>query len=249
MSFSLEYGTGSIAGELGLETIVFDGFEVKTVEIGVVTMEFGEVFEKIPFAGIIGISPNEVPTSFLQQVYSQLNFTVLSIHLSENTSDLGFISFSNFSSVEMTKSSSDLYWQIDLSKFFIGTNDLCELSSCKAVIDTGTSVISLPGNVFNVIRRKIHVLTDCSNADKLPNMLININNQEYQIPSYEYIAYNQGTCSLALMKLDIPEPIGPFYILGLTFLRKVTLSLDFVKNNIGIAENSRIFIKNKLVKL
>lgn len=247
-SFEIEYGTGGIRGDLCTDTLKFDGFEVKNVEIGLVDLEIGQVFEKIPFAGIIGISPHIYPSSFLYEIYSQLNISTLLISLSENSYDLGFISFTETIGKNMEKSQSLDYWEIPLSEFYIGDFDLCK-ESCNAVIDTGTSVISLPSPVHFALRKSYNLQKNCENAENFPNMQIGIQKKTYEIPAFEFIAFDQGECSLALMKLDIPEPVGPFFILGGTFLRQVFLYLDIVNLEVGIVGKTGVFVKNKLIKI
>ena len=248
ISFELEYGSGSIRGQLATETLVLDNLVLHDIEIGLVTLEIGQVFDKIPFAGIIGLSPNKHPSSFLQQLISQLHISIISISLSQDPYTLGYISFGTAGAPTMQKSISNDYWEIELSEFYIGEYDLCDYT-CNAVIDTGTSVIALPSPIHRKLRKEYHLQEDCGNADTFPSMSIGIASKVYEISSYEFIAYDQGQCSLTFMKLDVPEPVGPFFILGATFLRQVLLYLNIVNNEVGVVAKSGVFVKNKLIKI
>ena len=249
-SFEIEYASGRIQGELGLEIIYIDQYHIENIEIGLVITEIGQVFELLPFSGIIGISPSKYPTSFLYQLAKQTNVTVISISLSDDLSHLGYISFLNTLPRNINKTLSTDYWEIELVKFFIGDYDICkEFLPCKAVIDTGTSVISLPSYSFIQIQKKYKVKSNCDNANALPNIEIGIGKNTFLIPWHEYIAYDQGSCSLAFMKLDVPQPIGPFFILGGTFLRKVILYLDIINMEIGVLPKPEVFLKNKLINI
>jgi Eukaryotic aspartyl protease len=251
-SFEIQYGSGRIRGELAKETIIIDKYNLKDIEIGLVLLEIGEVFEKIPFTGIVGISPNSNQFSFVQQLYNQFNVTTISISLSETLDEPGYIGFEVFSPALMHKSLSLNYWEIELTDFRIGDYDFCKSINtviCKGVIDTGTSVLSVPSNIYYQFIRLYHITNDCNNARYIPSMSIGIWNKVYEIESLEYITYDSGICSLALMKLDVPEPVGPFFVLGGTFLRKTVLYLNTIDNEIGLIAKPGIFIKNKIIKL
>jgi hypothetical protein len=51
-----------------------------------------------------------------------------------------------------------------------------------------------------------------------------------------------------MMSIDVPEPVGPVFILGGTFLREVVLFLNFQAKTIGLVPKPGVFVKNKLIK-
>jgi cathepsin D len=183
MSFEIEYGSGGIKGELALETIEFDGLTLKNVEIGLVHTLIGPVFDKMPFIGIIGISPSLAQSHILSVIYKTYGLSVIKIGLSQTQTQPGFIYFINESPTTMQLSASETYWQLPVSHFNIGKVDLCSLvKKCKAVIDTGTSVISFPSAGYWKILNEIKLNANCSNAFELPDMEVGILDKIFQIP-------------------------------------------------------------------
>lgn len=250
MSFELEYGSGRIRGQLGKETLTIDKYTVKNVLMGIVTTEIGYVFDRLPFAGIIALGPKQDPSDFLSSIITQHNVSIASLSLSSNPQEKGTLYFTTLSPVKMIKITSEYYWEIPLEKLTLGEVDLCDGSLfCQGVFDTGTSIISFPSEVFKKILNKHRLKHNCENAFEYPSLIIKAIDKEFEINPQEFIAYEDGICELAFMHLDVPEPFGPFFVLGGTFLRQVTLFLDFLHNEVGLMKKPGVFVKNKLIKI
>ena len=66
---------------------------------------------------------------------------------------------------------SDAYWQIKLDKILVGGLDilLCK-DGCKAIIDTGSSLISGPSKDIEKLQNILAIDPRCKNADNLPQI-------------------------------------------------------------------------------
>ena len=52
----------------------------------------------------------------------------------------------------------------------------------------------------------------------------------------DLIVHRQGTlCIFGLAVLDVPPPVGPLWILGVTFMRKYYVQFDWGQQRLGTA--------------
>lgn len=61
--------------------------------------------------------------------------------------------------------------------------------------------------------------------------------EKYPLSGKDYILNLQGTCVSAFTGLDIPEPLGPIYIIGDVFLRRYFTVYDLGRDAVGFAES------------
>jgi len=122
----------------------------------------------------------------------------------------------------------------------------CTGGGCMALLDSGTSLLAVPGSVISWLSREINRLdTDCSNIDELPDLVFTLGEQRFSLPPDAYVAEVKGTvpkylqsfvrmtelkaetsstrkkeCQLLLMESYAEGQHGPFWILGMPFFRK-----------------------------
>jgi cathepsin D len=65
------------------------------------------------------------------------------------------------------------YWMIELDEVRIGgkTLDVCGSTGCKAVVDSGTSLITFPTDKIDVVIDAITVENDCSGLEEAEDMM------------------------------------------------------------------------------
>mmetsp|Transcript_112353 Transcript_112353/g.194859 ORF Transcript_112353/g.194859 Transcript_112353/m.194859 type:complete len:433 (+) Transcript_112353:117-1415(+) len=130
------------------------------------------------------------------------------------------------------------YWQFEMQDLMIGENSLqlCgTASSCKAALDTGTSLLAGPPRLVRELARRLRAAPDCSNSDELPELGFKVGGQVLRLSPKEYLDRSDGVCMLNLMPLDIPAPHGPLFILGDPFLRKYYTVYDRERLRVGFA--------------
>merc|ERR1719487_1428838 len=72
-----------------------------------------------------------------------------------------------------------------------GTVVGCEKKACYTVVDTGTSLLSLPGDVISHIRKILEDLGpefDCSQINKLPELEFDLGGHTFSLPPEAYVA-------------------------------------------------------------
>jgi len=136
---------------------------------------------------------------------------------------------------------SQSYWTIDLDDVVVGNSHPggCNgwFSYCKAIVDTGTSLIVAPTSAFNELSAAIgNVASDCSNIGSLPivNFTFNKLSLTLSLPPSVYVLKDDqsGQCQLGISGMD-----GlPLWILGDTFIRQYFTIFDRGQNRVGFAK-------------
>mmetsp|Transcript_57013 Transcript_57013/g.112341 ORF Transcript_57013/g.112341 Transcript_57013/m.112341 type:complete len:125 (+) Transcript_57013:3-377(+) len=77
------------------------------------------------------------------------------------------------------------------------------------------------------------VKADCSNYEQLPNLGFQIGGHVLNLEPRDYIDRLPGRCRVAFMKLDLPPPRGPLFVLGIPFLQKFYTVYDVERKRVG----------------
>lgn len=131
------------------------------------------------------------------------------------------------------------------ASFFPGhTGPFACQEGCVALLDSGTSLLAVPGNVITWLSRELSRLSpDCSNIESLPDLVITLGEHRFTLPPDAYVAEVKGSvpkylqnfvrmttvkanttargeCQLLLMESFAESQHGPFWILGMPFFRR-----------------------------
>ena len=255
-SFAIRYGSGSLEGYVSQDTVQIGDLKIKDQLFAEATSEPGLAFAFGRFDGILGlgydtISVNGIPPPFYNMIdQGLLDEKVFAFYLS--STDKGDESEAIFGGVnkdhytgEMTKIPlrRKAYWEVDLDAIAFG-DQLAEIDSTGAILDTGTSLIALPSTLAELLNKEIgakksyngQYTVDCSKRDSLPDLTFTLTGHNFTIDAFDYILEVQGSCISAFMGFDIPEPAGPLAILGDAFLRKWYSVYDLENNAVGLAK-------------
>lgn len=247
-SFEIQYGSGSIRGELALDSILIDDILLTEVEIGIVTEEFGFTFKKIPINGLIALAPGQSSESFIGRL-KEKDLKIIEINLAMNDLETGFIKFHSEYNIEKKKTIMKDKWMVGMEIIRFGNLDFCYLmGSCRAVIDTGSSLFIVPRFVYREVVKKFRINADCSNFFIVPELEIGFDGIYFEVQSDDMVLVDESFCTLAFMALDLYDGIGEFMVLGGTFIRNNIVILDIFEESIAIRSKHLIFPQNKLIK-
>lgn len=276
VEMSVRFGTGSIVGHLGMDTFTVGPLKIKNQVFGLIEEEDGAVFSTTQFDGILGLSFPE-----LSPMYTELkgnkdlpNYEpVFDSIINQNLLKEEQFSFSygvKHSSIifgepdkhlfkgELTwiPVSKKLYWEMDLDDIIIGERSIGDCNPCKAVVDTGTSLLTGPttsiSEILDILHRKPHPnesverFEDCGSLDleSLPTISYVLGGNTFTVePKYymeaetakSFHGESHTLCRPGFMALDVPPDRGPLYILGDIFLRKYYVTFDRDTQRIGFA--------------
>lgn len=252
--FSITYGSGSVAGYISQDTLQLGDLEIKKQLFGEATSEPGLAFAFGKFDGILGLGFPRIAVNGIsppiQNAYEQglLDEPVFAFYLGDDKSDSEAV----FGGIDENHYTGDMvklplrrkaYWEIALDSITLG-EQTAEMDKTGAIVDTGTSLITFPSTMAELINAEIgakkgyngQYSIDCSKRDSLPDLTFTLTGYNFTISAFDYILEVQGSCISAIASLDVPEPAGPLVILGDAFLRRYYSVYDFGNDVVGLAK-------------
>ena len=253
--FQIHYGSGSMEGFVSRDTLRIGDLDVKDQDFAEAIKEPGLAFAFGKFDGILGlaydtISVNKiVPPFYRMKEQNLLDQNQFGFYLGSSESEGGEATFGG---VDPSRFEGPIvyapvrrrgYWEVALNKIGFGNEELV-LTRTGAAIDTGTSLIAMPTDVAEILNKEIgakrswtgQYSVDCSKVPSLPALTFYLDNKPYTLEGRDYIFNVQGTCISPFMGMDLPEPVGPLWIVGDVFLRKFYTVYDLDKDAVGFAK-------------
>ncbi|XP_030077405.1 gastricsin isoform X2 [Microcaecilia unicolor] len=274
--FSIAYGTGSLTGILGYDTVTIENTSIAQQEFGLSVTEPGYSFVFASFDGILGLAYPSISvdnaTTVLEGMIQEnlLKEPIFSVYLNgpdsgcsgsgddasgfssqEESQDGGEIIFGGIDptlytgDICWTEVTEEAYWQIGIEEFSINgqATGWCS-SGCQGIVDTGTSLLTVPEQYIQNLLSYIGAqnnesgegLVNCSEMQSMPTISFTINGTALPLTPSAYILQNNGTCSIGISSTYVPSQNGqPLWILGDVFLREYYTIFDCGNNQIGFA--------------
>ncbi|XP_025061598.1 gastricsin [Alligator sinensis] len=258
-SFSLQYGTGSLTGIFGYDTVTIQNVAISDQEFGLSETEPGTNFVYAQFDGILGLAYPAISsggaTTVMQGLIQQnlLDAPLFSFYLSsQDGSQGGELVFGGVDSnlytgqIIWTPVTQEAYWQIAIEGFSISgqTTGWCS-NGCQGIVDTGTSLLTAPGDVYSNLLESIGAEQDsdgqyvvsCDSIDSLPTISFVIGGTSLPLPPSAYVIQStDGSCMVGIGPTYLPSQNGqPLWILGDVFLRSYYSVYDMGNNQMGFA--------------
>jgi len=259
--FAIHYGSGSLEGIISNDLLKVGDISIKRQDFGESVKEPGLAFAFGRFDGIFGmaydsISVKGVVPPFYHMVNRGLvdqpmfSFWIADQDESDEGGELVFGGYNRdhfVGDIHWAPVRRKLYWEVQLEKV-VFDGETVDFENTGAAIDTGTSLIAVPTAVADMLNRQIgakknfagQYVIDCDKVGNLPEFAFQFNGRLFPLKGSDYILKVQGQCISAFMGLDIPEPLGPIWIVGDAFLRKYYTIYDLGKHRVGFAR-SRAF--------
>ncbi|KAF7463039.1 hypothetical protein GHT09_010590 [Marmota monax] len=187
-TFSLQYGSGSLTGFFGYDTLTVsapaatptldegvESIQVPNQEFGLSEQEPGTNFVYAQFDGIMGLAYPALSaggaTTALQGMLrvDALSSPMFSVYLSNQggSEDGGAVIFGGVDESLYTGQifwapvTRELYWQIGIEEFYVGeeASGWCS-QGCQAMVDTGTSLLTVPQQYLSSLLQAIGAQKD-----------------------------------------------------------------------------------------
>jgi cathepsin D len=223
LGVEVTFGTGQVTGEINSDDFTLGNLKISEQKFGEILDEEGDVFSAGHFSGILGLAypsmaaygNTPVFDSIIQQKLLKSNILTFYYSYNENTDGqitLGYIDKNKYKGdIKYYKVIDKYYWTIKMDdiKYNGVSLGLCK-NGCKAVIDTGTTLITGPTNDLKTLLKAIPVENDCNHYDIAKDISFVFNGDEYKLDKSEYmiktIMYGSDSCRALMMPLDIGEP-------------------------------------------
>jgi cathepsin D len=196
---------------------------IKHQKFGEILKEEGEVFSEGKFSGILGLAFPSMSAHGVVPVFDNiidqklLNKNLIAFYYSlgdqeEGEITIGHVNPSKFiGEIDYYPVIDLFYWTIKLDDIKLGNKSLgiCE-QGCKAVVDTGTSLITGPTKHIKYLLDSIIIGNNCENYEKGEPLIFVFNGKEYDIQVKDYILKRETPfnklCRAMIMPLDVPSP-------------------------------------------
>lgn len=256
----ISYGSGAIEGYISQDTVQIGDIQITEQKFGETTSEPGLAFAFGKFDGIFGlgydtISANKiVPPFYNAWDQGKLDANKFSFYLSDVSGsnakgqDGGVFVLGGVDESKFTGNLTDIpvrrkaYWEVALDSIKLGDQET-ETLNMGAAIDTGTSLITLPSDMAEIINAQIgakkgwtgQYTIDCAARAKLPDLTFNLGGHDFTLSPFDYTLEVSGSCISVITPMDFPDPIGPMAILGDAFLRRYYSVYDYDANTVSFA--------------
>lgn len=255
-TFTIQYGTGNVAGEQGYDTVTVAGQTVKKQKFATAKTVSSD-FAQDPADGILGMAFSSIaqvkaPTFFENLVSSNaVSQGVFSFFLGRSSTGqsngelfLGGTDSSKYTgSINYVPVSSATYWQIQADG--ASANGKSAVSSHSAIVDSGTSLIVIGDQTIADELMKAAGATPVSGqqglysapCNNLPTFSWTLGGKSYVVDPADL---NGGTVSTGVCALNIVAQSlggGPQVILGDTFMKNWYSVFDLSQKRVGFAQS------------
>ncbi|XP_053515019.1 pepsin F-like [Artibeus jamaicensis] len=252
-SFSLHYGSGSMTGFLGYDTIKIGTLVDRSQAFGLSKTEVSKILEYGAFDGILGLSYPSMALTGTTPVFDNLwtqgvlSQNLFAFYLSSNEKKGSMVMFGGVDSsyykgeLKWVPVSKQGFWQITMDSISMkGKVIACE-GGCEAIADTGTSLLTGPDyDIFDILKTINARMTNtgeyvvsCNAINTLPDIVFTINGFKYPVPARAYI--RKGLFNTCYSNFDETLSHSTLWILGDVFLRLYFTVFDRANNRIGLA--------------
>ncbi|PIO27453.1 hypothetical protein AB205_0189340 [Aquarana catesbeiana] len=252
---SIQYGTGSMSGFLGYDTVQVGNIQITNQIFGLSQSEPGSFLYYSPFDGILGLAFPSLASSQATPVFDNMwnqgliPQDLFSVYLSSQGQSGSFVLFGGVDTSYYTGNlnwvplTAETYWQITVDSISIGGQVIACSGSCSAIVDTGTSLLAGPSTPIANIQYYIGANQDsngqyvinCNNISNMPTVVFTINGVQYPLPASAYVRQSQQSCTSGFQAMNLPTSSGDLWILGDVFIREYYVVFDRANNYVAMA--------------
>ncbi|XP_036129290.1 chymosin-like [Molossus molossus] len=248
---TIQYGTGSMEGVLGYDTVTVSSIVDHHQTVGLSTQEPGDVFTYSQFDGILGLAYPSLASEYSVPVFDNMMNKHLvaqdlfSVYMSRNGPGsmltLGAIDTSYYTGpLHWVPITVQEYWQFTVDSVTVdGVVVACD-GGCQAILDTGTSMLVGPSSDILSIQKAIGATQsqfgmfdiNCGSLSSMPTVVFEIHGKKYPLPPSAYTSQDSDFCTSGFQGDDSSEQ----WILGDVFIREYFSVFDRANNRVGLAK-------------
>lgn len=255
----MQYGSGSVSGTIAVDTVTVGGYKVDSVKFGVISEEteklqvfIADGIFGLAFEGLAHISRPTLFTSLARQNPEVDNMFAFFLtpeayrsgsELHVGGYDLSVVgknaSFHYTPIVKLPEFDSYMYWTIKVNHFgAANASNLCA-PFCYAIVDTGTSLISVPEGQYADVMTQISAGLNCNDVDcedvaldDFPVLQFGMEPDNVFLlqPADYVLCYGWGQCTI-----QFQSTTDEWWILGDVFIKTYYTLFDAANMRIGFA--------------
>ncbi|XP_007947634.1 chymosin-like [Orycteropus afer afer] len=249
---TIQYGTGSMQGFLGYDTVTVSDIVDSHQSVGLSTLEPGYIFTYSEFDGVLGLAYPSLASEYSVPVFDNMMQRHLvaqdlfSVYMNRNEQGsmltLGATDSSYYTgSLHWVPVTVQKYWQFTVDSITVdGVVVACD-GGCQAILDTGTSLLTGPGSDILNIQKVIGATQgqygqfdiDCRRLSSMPTVVFEIHGRQYPLPPSAYTNQEQGSCTSGFQG----DNDSQLWILGDVFIREYYSVFDRANNRVGLAKS------------
>lgn len=253
LGVEVTFGTGIVSGEINSDIFTLGDISIPNQKFAEIIDESGEVFEDSKFSGILGLGYPKMAAYDIQPVFDTiilnklLKNNLIAFYYSYNENTDGEVSFGEINrqlftgDIKYFPVTDKYYWTIEMTDILFNGKSLglCN-GKCKAIVDSGTSLITGPTKDVRKLLSQLPIEKDCTGYSKEDKLEFLIGEDKFELSIDEYVSKSgEGSklsCSAYIMPMDVPAPHGPAWILGEIFMQKYYTVFDRDGDRIGFAK-------------
>lgn len=265
-TFSVQYGSGAVAGEFGVDHVQMGGFVVANTTLGVVNTEETSM-ARMQADGLLGMAFDGLSSfthppifELLTQQYPDIE-PVFAFYLSPDANTPGSeLHLGGYDDQRMNNTKAVwqktnvlpqyglwTYWRLAMHSVRVGSNENVCVDGCVGFVDSGTSLLSIPGNLYIDFLYKVSTYAQARGCycgfmqsgfqcflcapENFPPIRFGIGNKHFYI-----LDGSDYTLCIGLTCLVLVQPSGQdMWVLGDVFMKKFYSLYDVKKREIGFA--------------
>ncbi|KAJ2742791.1 aspartic proteinase precursor [Coemansia sp. BCRC 34301] len=257
LSFSLNYGTGGLIGQVGSDTMLIGNVSAPGLHVGVAT-HMGKFFRTTLFDGVFGLGFPKLsriqadPPLYTMIQSGLLAKPVFSFWVREGKNGqhaggevvLGGVNERRFEGRARTiPIVRKMYWEVELNGLLINESEVPNISSQTAIIDTGTALIVLPAVDADAVNQFLGAVPlfdeyglyaiDC-HKDNKPTIKFVLAGETFAIgPSHYILPVGKNRCVTAFAASTTQDLSR--WVIGTSFLRAWHTTFDVEKFEVRLA--------------
>lgn len=250
---TVSFGTGEVTGVFQQDVVCVAQLCLETHMITATEMT-DKPFLEFDFDGVLGLGlaglSQTSEFNMAQRLGTATNAGVFSVYLGSCGSEISFGAWKpehltgalGWADVEDRE---DGYWKLGVDAVVVDGQRLDSCADgCHAVADTGTSVLAGPSSVVTWIRERLSARLFMQDGKCAVDgdarievalaggTTLSLGAADYAQPRLNANA-TADSCELLLMKMDVPPPLGPLFILGEPILTKYYTVFDAAAGRVG----------------
>lgn len=244
--FNIQYGSGPVSGFMESDQVTFGGYVAPQIFAGITdAMGIGMAYWLGKWDGICGMAWPSIaiykttPPMFAVKQANPQFANKFAFYFPTHAPDEGDLVIGGYDTSHFTGTLvrapllSQSYWVVSMTSATIGDTKLS--GAVGAIVDSGTSLIVVPSQLINTIAEAIgaksmaanQYTVDCARVPTLPTITLSIAGAQWELRGQDYIINeNNETCLMGFMGMDINTSVGPAWILGSVFMKRVYSVFD-----------------------